>query len=95
MGEQQPVPVLEMFLIRHGESRGNVGLAGERAPFDLREDPPLTAKGRLQADLLGQALSGVDFDAVYASAMRRAVMSPAVARKQMCSGSGDRPCSTA
>ena len=74
MGEQQPVPVLEMFLIRHGESRGNVGLAGEQAPFDLREDPPLTAKGRLQADLLGQALSGVDFDAVYASAMRRAVM---------------------
>lgn len=67
-------PVLELYLIRHGESRGNVGLTGEQAPFELREDPPLTAKGRLQADLLGQSLTGVDFSAVYASCMRRAVM---------------------
>ena len=74
MSEQQPAPELEMYLIRHGESRGNVGLTGETAPFDLREDPPLTVKGQLQADLLGQALAGVAFDAVYASAMRRAVM---------------------
>ena len=67
-------PVLELYLIRHGESRGNAGLTGEQVPFDLREDPPLTAKGRLQADLLGRSLAGVDFDAVYASCMRRAVM---------------------
>ena len=70
----QPAPVLELYLIRHGESRGNVGLTGEKVPFGLREDPPLTAKGKLQADLLGQALAGVDFAAVYASCMRRAVM---------------------
>ncbi len=68
------MPVLELYLIRHGESRGNVGLTGESAPFDLREDPPLTARGRLQADLLGQSLARVDFAAVYASCMRRAVM---------------------
>ena len=74
MSEQKPVLELEMYLIRHGESRGNVGLTGEAAPFDLREDPPLTVKGQLQADLLGQSLAGVDFDAVYSSAMRRAVM---------------------
>ena len=72
--DAQPILELEMYLIRHGESRGNVGLTGETAPLDQREDPPLTAKGRLQADLLGQALAGVDFAAVYASCMRRAVM---------------------
>ena len=70
----QPVPVLELYLIRHGESRGNAGLTGEASPLDMREDPPLTSKGRIQADLLGQALATVDFNAVYASCMRRAVM---------------------
>ena len=54
-----------VITVQELESRGNVGLTGEAAPFDLREDPPLTAKGRLQADLLGQLLAGVDFDAVY------------------------------
>ena len=74
MSEQTPVLELEMYLIRHGESRGNVGLTGEAAPFDLREDPPLTVRGQLQADLLGQSLAAVGFDAVYSSALRRAVM---------------------
>ena len=74
MSGQAPVLELDMYLIRHGESRGNVGLTGEAAPFDLREDPPLTVKGQLQAELLGQWLAGVEFAAVYSSAMRRAVM---------------------
>ena len=68
-----PVLELEMYLIRHGESRGNVGLTVNAAPEE-QEDPPLTQKGLLQARLLGQALAGVPFDAVYASAMHRAVM---------------------
>ena len=74
MDGTQPILELEIYLIRHGESRGNVGLTKEDAPFDQREDPPLTVKGRLQADLLGQSLAGVDFDAVYSSVLRRAVM---------------------
>lgn len=74
MSETGPVLELEMFLIRHGQSRGNAGLTSPDAPLAEREDPPLSELGVSQASLLGQGLSEVSFDAVYASPLRRAVM---------------------
>ena len=77
MNEQQPVLELEMYLIRHGQSRGNAGLTPADAPLAEREDPVLSELGCRQAALLGQAFADVPFDAVYASPLRRAVMTAA------------------
>ncbi|MBQ6065613.1 MAG: histidine phosphatase family protein [Clostridia bacterium] len=77
MAEQEPVLELEMYLIRHGQSRGNAGLTPADAPLADREDPVLSELGVYQASLLGNALADVDFDAVYASPLRRAVMTAA------------------
>ena len=77
MAEQEPVLELEMYLIRHGQSRGNAGLTPADAPLADREDPVLSELGVRQAALLGQAFAEVPFDAVYASPLRRAVMTAA------------------
>ncbi len=77
MAEQEPVLELEMYLIRHGQSRGNAGLTPADAPLSDREDPVLSELGVRQAALLGQAFADVSFDAVYASSLRRAVMTAA------------------
>ena len=61
--EQQPVLELEMYLIRHGQSRGNAGLTPADAPLADREDPVLSELGVYQASLLGQAYADVPFDA--------------------------------
>lgn len=59
--------VAELLLIRHARQEWNPeGTAGEMV------DPPLSEHGRLQARLLGDSLSTVRLDAIYASPMRRA-----------------------
>lgn len=71
----KPVVELELYLIRHGQSRSNV--LGEDAfslPVDEREDPVLTEEGERQAELLGNYLSDTKFDAVCSSCLRRAVL---------------------
>lgn len=69
----KPVIDLEMYLIRHGESRGNVRTSSEG--FDIKElaDPGLTEKGLFQADALGRYLKDIQFDGVFASGLGRAV----------------------
>jgi probable phosphoglycerate mutase len=61
--------VTEVLLIRHGQQEIDVHAAtvGEWI------DPPLSEQGRLQARLLGEALSLKRIDAVFASRLRRAV----------------------
>lgn len=68
-----PVKQLELYFIRHAESTGNACPDAENVPFDEHHDPWLSEKGLLQAQRLGEGLSGIDFDAVYSSAMRRTV----------------------
>lgn len=59
--------VTEVLLIRHGQQEFDLkGVVGDWI------DPPLSDQGRLQARLLGEALSLKPVDAVFASRLRRA-----------------------
>ncbi len=57
----------EILLIRHGETEWNL-----REVFRGRADVPLSARGREQARLLGEALRGSGVQAVYSSPLSRA-----------------------
>lgn len=60
--------VTEVLLIRHAQQQLNPnGAVGEF------RDPPLSARGREQAQLVGEALSTVHLDAVFSSGLRRAL----------------------
>lgn len=69
--------LLQIYIARHGESWGNVRYAeGEEPVYKSREehlDPELTPFGVEQAALLGKRLSGLSFDAIFASPLIRAV----------------------
>lgn len=73
MGKQQPVIELELYLIRHGESKGNVPRDSEVISVKEAFDPSLTEKGIAQAKLAGEHLKDVDFDVIYSSALQRTV----------------------
>ena len=71
--------VTEVLLIRHGQQKIDV----DAATIGDWIDPPLSEQGRLQARLLGEALSLKPIDAVFASTLRRAAETAAeVARHQ-------------
>lgn len=74
MENQKPIVELELYLIRHGQSMGNAGYNG-RTDLTLKEsnDPLLTEKGLMQADLAGKYLSNTDFDFMYSSGLIRAI----------------------
>lgn len=69
----KPVTELELYLIRHGQSMGNAGY--DKAELTLKEanDPILTPLGLQQAEKAGVSLADIRFDAVYSSALLRAV----------------------
>lgn len=73
MDNIKPVKELELYIIRHGQSMGNAGYGREDLTVKEAEDPVLTELGISQACLAGDALSETDFDAVYSSALLRAV----------------------
>ncbi len=56
-----------LYLVRHGESAGNVNPAARRS-----DDPPLTDRGLAQASRAATALGRLGIDAVYSSPLRRA-----------------------
>ena len=56
---------MDLYIIRHGESRGNIG-------YD-DEDPVLTELGHKQAQLLALRLRNINFDAILSSPLTRAV----------------------
>jgi broad specificity phosphatase PhoE len=59
--------VTEIFFVRHGQPDINFeGVVGDSI------DPPLTEHGRMQARLTGEALSTVEFHAIFSSPMKRA-----------------------
>ncbi len=74
-------PVLQVYFVRHGESYGNVSY---ECPVEYgRDDPPLTPEGRMQAQALGEYYSALQFDAIFASPLTRAVETAhAVAQRQ-------------
>ncbi len=73
MENTKPIIELELYIIRHGQSMGNIERNTDGlSPEDLH-DPRLTALGKNQAILCGERFKNVEFDAVYSSALLRAV----------------------
>lgn len=73
MDNQTPVKELELYIIRHGQSKGNAGFDGKTDLTEKeRHDSTLTQKGIEQANKAGRYLSEVEFDAVFSSGMLRA-----------------------
>ncbi|MBQ8210176.1 MAG: histidine phosphatase family protein [Clostridia bacterium] len=65
---------LELYIIRHGQTFGNLGKKMEGfSELDMM-DAPLTPKGQRMAELLGERFKSYPFDAVYSSGLRRAMM---------------------
>jgi broad specificity phosphatase PhoE len=60
-------PLILLHLVRHGESAGNVDPTLRRS-----DDPPLTARGREQAQRAAAALARAGVDAVLSSPLQRA-----------------------
>lgn len=56
---------MDLYIIRHGESQGNVGI---NVP-----DPELTKLGKKQAELLALRLRNIKFDAILSSPLTRAI----------------------
>lgn len=73
MDAEKNIVELEIYLIRHGQSNGNAGIAVHEIPtLQDMADPFLTETGIQQAENLGAYLSDINFDAVYSSALLRA-----------------------
>ena len=77
MEKIKPIKELELYIIRHGQSMGNAGYDKEELTLKEENDPYLTQLGLQQAQKAGTALSGITFDAVYSSALLRAVRTAA------------------
>lgn len=69
--EVKPIIELELYFVRHGQSHGNAGTAGD--DLRSREDPELTEKGENQVRLLGERFSQIKLDAVISSGLVRAM----------------------
>ena len=77
MNAAAPVILRELYLIRHGQSLGNIdGIPADVGLAD-REDPPLSPLGAEQAALLSRFYAETAFDAVYSSALQRAMQTAA------------------
>ncbi len=63
---------LELYLVRHGESKGNTGET-DGLSEELKADAPLTEKGIKEAELLGEYLKDLKIDALFSSGLRRAL----------------------
>ncbi len=67
----ESVLLRELFLIRHGESLANIGIA-DPGNLDETQDPVLSPLGEEQAAKLGEWAKTAGLDAVYSSGLRRA-----------------------
>lgn len=75
--ENKPIIELDLYIIRHGESIGNVGYGRDNLTLKESQDPILTEKGIAQARAAGEFLKETKFDAAYASPMLRAAKTAA------------------
>ena len=68
----QSIIKFEVYLVRHGESMGNIGHGGkDNVSFTDREDPTLSPDGLRQAQLLGKRFENLSFDCIFSSGLRR------------------------
>ena len=74
-----------VYIIRHGQSRGNIDYSLRDAePYHPlkeeleRKDPSLTRLGRAQAELAGHRLSQIEFDAVFCGPLHRQIDTAAI-----------------
>jgi probable phosphoglycerate mutase len=73
---QPPPGATDLLLVRHGQSEAYV----HGTLFDLIDgqgDPPLSADGEAQAQLVGARLATLGIDAIYVSTMRRTAQTAA------------------
>ncbi len=68
----KPIVELDLYIIRHGESKLNAGIGTENPTHKDTQDPVLTEKGIAQASAAGEFLKDIDFDAIYTSPLLRA-----------------------
>lgn len=69
-----------VYVVRHGETLANRG-----GVFQGQMDVPLSEMGRRQAEAVGGALAGVQFDVVYSSDLSRAAETArAIMKHQKC-----------
>ena len=73
MEQQKPIIETELYLIRHGQSQGNIERNTEGLSVEELHDPRLTELGKKQAALCGERFKNTPFDAFYSSALLRAV----------------------
>jgi len=73
MSNEKPIIELELFIIRHGQSNGNIKRDTDGLSHEDLHDPRLTELGKNQAMLCGERFKNVEFDAIYSSALLRAV----------------------
>jgi len=70
--------VTEIFFVRHGQPDVNFeGVVGDSI------DPPLTEHGRMQARLTGEALSTLEFHAIFSSPLKRATQTASLVGNEM------------
>lgn len=73
MSYEKPVLELEIYLIRHAQSKANAGIGDpEGLTIADRADPVLSETGLVQAEKLGEYLKDIPFSCVYSSALKRA-----------------------
>lgn len=73
---------MHLYIVRHGESMGNTGA-------DKTLDPLLSPVGERQAALLGESLSGIKFDAIFASTLVRSIQTAAAVALRQPGGPAD------
>ena len=86
MADKQPgVIALDLYLVRHGNSLSNAGLAGDD-PME-RYDSRLSPLGEQQIELLGPRFAQLPFDHILSSGLRRTLATAdAVVRSQPADG---------
>ncbi|MBR4728597.1 MAG: histidine phosphatase family protein [Clostridia bacterium] len=77
MDAATPIILRELYLIRHGQSLGNIDGIPADAGLIEKEDPALSPLGERQALQLGLFYAETPFAAVYASALQRAIQTAA------------------
>ncbi len=73
MADTKPIIELELYIIRHGQSQGNIERVTDGLSHEELHDPRLTELGKKQAVACGERFENTEFDAVYSSALLRAV----------------------
>ena len=73
MENTKPIIELELYIIRHGQSMGNIERNTDGLSITDLHDPRLTDLGKKQAIACGERFKNTEFDAVYSSALLRAV----------------------